>query len=40
MRSLLIDLSLYLTLGVSAIASKAAIALFTRLVFGPWLSLW
>ena len=30
---------LYLTLGVGAIASKAAIALFTLLVFGPWVAL-
>ena len=38
-RSLFIDLPLYVTLGVGAIASKAAIAMFTLLVFGPWVSL-
>jgi Zn-dependent protease with chaperone function len=34
-----VGVPLYLTLGVGAIASKAAIALFTLLVFGPWLAL-
>jgi Zn-dependent protease with chaperone function len=38
-RALLVDVPLYVTLGVGAIASKAAIALFTLLVFGPWVAL-
>ncbi len=38
-RNLFVDLPLYLTLGVGAIASKAAIALFTLLVFGPWVAM-
>ena len=38
-QAVFIDLPLYVTLGVGAIASKAAIALFTLLVFGPWVAL-
>jgi Zn-dependent protease with chaperone function len=38
-RAMFVDVPLYLTLGVSAIASKAAIALFTLLLFGPWVAL-
>ncbi|HKY22996.1 MAG TPA: hypothetical protein VJM31_17410 [Vicinamibacterales bacterium] len=39
--ALFVDVPLYLTFGVGAIASKAAIALFTLLVFGPWVArLW
>jgi Zn-dependent protease with chaperone function len=38
-RALFVDVPLYLTLGVGAIAAKAAIALFTLLAFGPWLAL-
>ena len=38
-QSVFVALPLYLTLGVGAIASKAAIALFTLLVFGPWVAL-
>jgi Zn-dependent protease with chaperone function len=39
LRKMIVAVPLYLTLGVGAIASKAAIALFTLLVFGPWLAL-
>jgi Zn-dependent protease with chaperone function len=39
--ALFVDVPLYLTMGIGAIAAKAAIALFTLLVFGPWVArLW
>jgi Zn-dependent protease with chaperone function len=38
-QKMFVAVPLYLTLGVGAIASKAAIALFTLLVFGPWVAL-
>jgi hypothetical protein len=34
-----VDVPLYLTLGVAAVAAKASIALFTLMVFGPWIGL-
>ena len=39
LRAVFVAVPLYLTFGVGAIASKAAIALFTLLVFGPWVAL-
>jgi len=38
-RSVFVDLPLLVFLGPAAIASKATIALFTLLVFGPWVAL-
>jgi Zn-dependent protease with chaperone function len=38
-RGLFVAVPLWITLGPGAIASKAAIALFTLLVFGPWVAL-
>jgi Zn-dependent protease with chaperone function len=38
-QGLFVSVPLYVTFGVGAIASKAAIALFTLLVFGPWVAL-
>jgi Zn-dependent protease with chaperone function len=36
---LFVSVPLYVTFGVGAVAAKAAIALFTLLVFGPWVAL-
>lgn len=38
-RAVFVAVPLWITLGPGAIASKAAIALFTLLVFGPWVAL-
>ena len=38
-RAVFVDLPLFIVVGPGAIASKAAIALFTLLVFGPWVAL-
>ena len=38
-RAMFVAMPLWITLGPGAIASKAAIALFTLLVFGPWVAL-
>ena len=38
-RAMFVAAPLWITLGPGAIASKAAIALFTLLVFGPWVAL-